>query len=162
VASSAATITNQNPSGAAADPNAYGWFNEICITSGFSTKLKRVVSYKIDNGSLGKCIIDVPKKIAGADCKDGGNSPNCPCLEYISGMSLAANEIDRNETPHEAGLCIDMPLPQLCPAINHNPVPNTNLSDQDYIQSSLNQIAYGTSTSQITNLVHISHKYQII
>jgi|GEM_PF-2919717 len=160
VASSAATITNKNPSGAAANPNAYGWFNEICITSGFSTKLKRVVSYKIANGSLGKCIIDVPKKIAGANCDAGGNSPNCPCLEYISGMSLAANEIDRNETPHEAGLCIEMPLPQLCPAINHNPVPNSSPSDPDYIQSSLNQTEYGASTSQITNLVHISHQYR--
>ena len=162
VASSAATITNQNPSGAAADPKAYGWFNEICITSGFSTKLKRVVSYKIDNGSLGKCIIDVSKKIAGANCDAGGNSPNCPCLEYISGMSLAADQIDRNETPHEAGLCIDMPLPQLCAAINHNPVPNSSPSDPDYIQSSLNQTEYGTSTSQITNLVHISHKYRAL
>jgi len=161
-ASSAATITNQNPSDAAANPKAYGWFNEICITSGFSTKLKRVVSYKIDNGSLGKCIIDVTKKIAGANCDDGGNSPNCPCLEYISGMSLAANEIDRNETPHEAGLCIDMSLPQFCQAINHNPVPNSSPSDPDYIQSSLNQTEYGTSTSQITNLVHISHKYRTL
>ncbi len=160
VASSAATITNQNPSGAAADPNAYGWFNEICITSGFSTKLKRVISYKIDNGSLGKCAIDFSKKIAGADCSAGGNAPNCPCLEYISEMSLTADQIDRNETPHEAGLCIDMPLPQLCPAINHNPVPNSSPSDPDYIQSSLNQIAYGTSISQITNLVHISHQYR--
>jgi hypothetical protein len=162
VSSSAATITNQNPSGAAANPKAYGWFNEICVTSGFSTKLKRVFSYKTSNGLLGKCVIDVSKKIAGDNCSDGGKSPNCPCLEYISGMSLDADQIDRNETPHEAGLCIDMPLPQLCAAINHNPVPNTNLSDQDYIQSSLNQIAYGTSTSQITNLVHISHKYRAL
>jgi hypothetical protein len=161
-ASSAATITNQNPSGAAANPKAYGWFNEICVTSGFSTKLKRVVSHKIANGSLGKCIIDVPNKIAGANCDAGGKSPNCPCLEYISGMGLDADQVDRNETPHEAGLCIDMPLPQLCAAINHNPVPNSSPSDPDYIQSSLNQTEYGTSTSQITNLVHISHKYRAL
>ena len=162
VASSAATITNQNPSGAVANPKAYGWFNEICITSGFSTKLKRVVSYNIDNGSLGKCIIDASKKIAGANCDAGGNSPNCPCLEYISGMSLAADQIDRNETPHEAGLCIDMPLPQLCAEINHNPVPNTDLTDLDYVQSSLNQTKYGNRTSQITDRVHISHKYRTL
>ena len=159
-ASSAATITNQNPSGAAANPNAYGWFNETCITSGFSTKLKRVISYKIANGLSGKCIIDVSKKIAGSDCSAGGKAPNCPCLEYISGMSLAADQIDRNETPHEAGLCIDMPLPQLCAEINHNPVPNTDLTDLDYVQSSLNQTEYGNSTSQITDLVHISHQYR--
>lgn len=161
-ASSAATITNQNPSGAAANPNAYGWFNETCITSGFSTKLKRVISYKIANGLSGKCIIDVSKKIAGSDCSTGGKAPNCPCLEYISGMSLAADQIDRNETPHEAGLCIDMPLPQLCAEINHNPVPNTDLTDLDYVQSSLNQTKYGNRTSQITDRVHISHKYRTL
>ena len=157
ISSATATITNQNPDGGGI-ANAYGWFNELCVTQGFQTKLKRVIAYRVDGGIRGKCIIASGST---GDCSAGGKSPNCPCLEYISGMSLAAGQIDRNETPHEAGFCINMPLPQLCPAINHNPTSNPNdPNDPNYVATSLNQATYGTSISQINSVVHISHQYR--
>ena len=158
--SSAATITNPNPAGSSSTPNVYGWFNEICITSGFKEKLRNVYAHKIDSGIMGQCIIDTNRQTPGADCSQGGKAPDCPCLEYIDGAPLSATQVNRTETLHEAGLCIDMPLPQLCPAINHNLVPNSDPNDSDYVASSLNQTAYGADTSQVSGVVHISHQYR--
>ncbi len=159
-ASDQATIINPNPSGSSGDSDAYGWFNELCITQGFEKKKRRVVAKLTDNGLTGKCVIDEARKKVGADCSAGGKKPDCPCLEFVSGVSLGTDRYYRLETSHEAGLCIDVPLPQVCPAINHNPIPNSDKNDLDYITSSLLKTAYGTTTSQITDVVHISHKYR--
>ncbi|MBU6140029.1 MAG: hypothetical protein KGP29_00525 [Proteobacteria bacterium] len=155
--SNQATVYNPNPSGATGDNDAYGWFNELCITQGFEQQKKRVVAKLTDNGVMGKCVID---GVTAADCSAGGKKPDCPCLEYVNGTSLAADQYDRLETSHEAGLCIDIPLPQVCPAINHNLIPNTIEGDENYIYSSLLQEHYGNDTSQSTNVVHISHRYR--
>lgn len=150
-----ATITNTNPSGAAADPNAYGWFNEICISSGFESKLKDVIAYRFNSGLKGKCKIDTA--ISTGDCSAGGNGKTCFCIERVAGViepNANANppETYRKKTPHEAGLCVDMPLPKSCPAISYggesDPVQNY------YIDSSLNNNAYGNSLGQ----VHTSHQ----
>ncbi len=156
-----ATITNMNPSGAAADTSAYGWFNEICISSGFSAKINRVYAYLTTTGVTGKCVIDESKKTPGANCSAGGKKPDCPCLKYIEGTSIAGT-YDRDETAHEAGLCIDLPLPQLCPAINHNPYPNSNVNDPDYIATSLGFSSYGTSLTQSASVVNLSHRIRSV
>lgn len=156
-----ATITNMNPDASAGDPNAYGWFNELCIVSGFESKLKKVVARITSSGVMGKCVIDEARKTAGANCSAGGKKPDCPCLEYVEGITtLTSNQYFRDETAHEAGLCIDMKLPQLCPAISHNPSPNSDPNDYDFVASSLGNTAYGTALSQINGVVHLSHRYR--
>ncbi len=106
--------------------NTYGWFDEICISSGFETKLKKVVAYKTTEGSnlidsvKGKCIIDTSKSRAGVDCSAGGKAPDCVCLEAVDGITISTNQVVRLATPREAGLCVDLPLPQSCAAITYS------------------------------------------
>jgi hypothetical protein len=111
--------------------NAYGWFNEICISSGFETKLQDIIAYRVYDQNnnptsiKGKCVIDVVAS-TGA-CTDGGKpatggvGDNCICLKYIDDITtpVAANQIVRKQTAREAGLCSDIPTPQLCPAISY-------------------------------------------
>lgn len=156
-----ATITNTNPSSEIIDPEAYGWFDEICITSGFSTKIDRVYAYLTSTGVTGKCVIDYVNKKPGANCSSGGKKPDCPCLKYIEGTSITGT-YDRDETAREAGLCIDLPLPQLCPAINHNPYPNSNVSDPNYVATSLGFSSYGTSLTQSASVVNLSHRIRSV
>lgn len=107
--------------------NAYGWFNEICISSGFNTKLRDVLAYKVfDNKGIeipsikGKCIIDAARSLnGGAACTDGGKAPNCICLDATN-ITPNANQVIRKETPREAGLCVDITTPAMCPAISYN------------------------------------------
>lgn len=105
--------------------NTYGWFDEICISSGFENKLKQVVAYKANEGGnyvdsiKGKCVINTAASKSGVDCSAGGKAPDCVCLEATSGMSISQNQVIRLQTPREAGLCVDLPLPSNCPAITY-------------------------------------------
>lgn len=157
----AATITNTNPSNAAGDPYAYGWFNEICISSGFENKLKDVIAYRKD-GIRGKCVISgaSPYLTDGnpaTNCDAGGKAPNCLCVERVADVvepneAGSPPETYRKQTPHEAGLCVDMPLPQTCSAIDYNP--GASGVDPDYIVFSLNNNSYGTTAGT----VHTTHQ----
>lgn len=155
------TVTNMNDAGS--HPTAYGWFNEICITKGFETKLKRILALKYPGG-MGKCRIDNTKKTPGANCNAGGKKPDCPCQEYVDGYDTAADEEMRLETPHEAGLCVDIPLPKTCAPIDYNPNQNPDQDDPEYVSSSLGNSSYSSgyssNQSDITNLVHLSHKFR--
>lgn len=146
------------------DPNLYGWHNEMCITKGFETKLKNVLAYQI-NGAMGKCVIDnaSPYLTDGnpaTNCDNGGKAPNCLCAESEEGVELAAGLEDRLETPREAGLCIDIPLPQTCAAIDYNQSQNNDVTDLEYISTSVGNNSYGTSVTDINGKVHISHRYR--
>jgi hypothetical protein len=157
---SSSTITNPNPSGAPADPRAYGWFNEICISGGFDTKLKRVIAEKMSSGVMGKCLIDPnsPYIIDGdnsTNCNAGGKAPNCLCLVALDGVEIGDNQEKRRQTAHEAGLCVDMPLPKLCPAIDYNLSPNSDDTDLEYVAHSLNKTFYDSADA-----VHLSHQYR--
>ncbi len=140
----------------------YGWFNELCITKGFERKLKRIIAYKLDDNTKGKCRVDLPKP--GANCIAGGKAPDCPCAIAVDEDSAGVGEIIRPETPHEAGLCIDMPLPKTCSPIDYNPEQNLDLADLEYVASSIGQISYGlgysSSLFDISNVVHLSHKFR--
>jgi hypothetical protein len=148
-----------------AQDNYYGWFNEICLTKGFNHKLKTIYAYKISTQN-GKCIVDTAKATPGADCSAGGKMPNCPCTEYVLGYTPdniqsidAINRVERMETPHEAGLCIDIPFPKTCRAINYLTVNNTaNPDDRFFITSSTNKLIEATY-NDLTG-VHTSHKYR--
>lgn len=148
-----------------AQDNYYGWFNEICLTKGFNHKLKTIYAYKISTQN-GKCIVDPAKATPGADCSAGGKMPNCPCTEYVLGSTPAhihsinaINRLERLETPHEAGLCIDIPLPKTCRAISYLPGINTaNPDDKFFITSSINKLV-GATYNDSTG-VHTSHKFR--
>lgn len=157
---SSSTITNPNPSGAQVDSRAYGWFNEICISGGFETKLKRIIAEKIGSGVMGKCLIDSTSPYLtdnnnNTNCDAGGKAPNCLCLVALDDVEIGDNQEKRRQTAHEAGLCVDMPLPQLCPAIDYNLNPNSDVTDLEYVVHSLNKTFYDSTTG-----VHLSHKYR--
>ncbi|MBU6338826.1 MAG: hypothetical protein KGQ36_02515 [Rickettsiales bacterium] len=113
--------------------NAYGWFDEICISSGFETKLKDIVAYKVFDGSnkevpsiTGKCVIDTVHSLnGGIGCTKGGKAPDCICLD-ANGVVLDPNNADdarkiiRKQTLREAGLCVDLPIPNKCFPITYN------------------------------------------
>lgn len=153
------TITNTNPNGEVASPTAYGWFNEICFVSGdktdsFNSGLKQVLAYKTSSeGVKGKCIT-----VEGsARCPNGGKAPNCNCIIANDNTVVDTDKEIRTQTNREAGLCVDMPLPQTCPAIDYNPT-STLPSDPEYIYSSLNFNSYGATQNDINSVVHVSHQ----
>ena len=135
----------------------YGWFNEICISSGFESKLYNTISHIVPDGQKGKCIIDInsPYLTDGdnsTNCDAGGKAPNCLCTRFTT--PEAGQEV-RQVTAREAGLCVDIAIPQTCPAIDYTP----NLDSPDnHVNSSLGQNSYGSTSSQINNVVHISHQ----
>lgn len=143
------------------DKNAYGWFNEICIVSGFNGKLKNVVTLIPKNTlNLGKCVISplspyLNDNDSKTNCDNGGLAPNCLCLEAPDeNFTTTAGQIVRKQTAREAGLCIDMPIPQLCPAIDYNLNPNiTDINDSEYINQSLGKTSYNNNGG-----VHLSHQ----
>lgn len=101
--------------------NAYGWFNEICVSSGFETKLQNVIAHKVDDPSImGKCVIDTSASTG--TCADGGKPAesgsamdNCICVQSNNlGALDPALYYVRKQTNREAGLCIDIPIPQQC------------------------------------------------
>lgn len=138
---------------------AYGWFNELCIVSGFETKLGQVVAYKI--GTIdGKCLIDGSRKDPSLDCSEGGNAAKgCYCKEYQSGMPINQNEILRSKTPREAGLCIDIPKAKICPAISFTDR-GENHPDQYYVTHSLGKDRDETSDDGYNDIdgVHLYHQ----
>jgi hypothetical protein len=143
----------------------YGWFNEICISSGFKTRLKNIIAHSLPNGLKGKCRINTLSPYltdgnSNTNCDSGGKAPNCLCVEAIDDIEPPAGYEVREETLREAGLCADIPLPETCPAINYNQPPNSNQNDQFYVESSVNKTSYGANISEITNKVHISHRYR--
>ncbi len=136
------------------DPKAYGWFNEICIVKGFEDKLKTIIAYKSASG-LGKCQIDVAKSTYSSSVCNagGGKAPYCTCSEFIPGMELPADQVARLETPREAGLCIDIPLPKFCPALDYTP---TNSGD-DFVTSSIANSHTNAAYNDATG-IHTSHQ----
>ncbi len=140
---------------AIADNDAYGWFNEMCIVSGFSDKLLQKLIYrKITSASnvKGKCLA-VPKSSLSSvtstnlqtlanSCPRGGDGVNCICVDATSAIS--GYTID-NPTPHEAGLCISIPTPKVCSAVNYG--------GDSYNSSSLDGSAY-TSSGGTVNIQH--------
>ncbi len=138
-----------------ATDNAYGWFNEVCINEGFA-KPKRVVAHKVLNGAIrGKCVVDNTISAKSEDCLKGGNvSKDCYCFDakdydisYL-GINNVLYEI-RYETPREAGLCIDMPRPKICPATSY---PLNSNQDDIYFTG----IEYGLNSDEISD-IHESH-----
>ncbi len=147
------------------NPNLYGWFNEICIISGFEHKLKEVVAHQVSNNK-GKCLIDLARSPYELDsdpntnCDSGGKAPNCLCVEAVGGVIPAQGFEIRQETFREAGLCVDIPIPQTCSAIDYNQSPNPDINDIEYVLSSVNNSVYGLNTGDINGKVHISHRYR--
>jgi len=157
--SSGSTIYNSNPNAVIADPLYYGWFNEICVVSGFENKLTNVVAKVTGNSFMGKCLISAVSPYLtdnnpATNCDAGGFAPNCLCVEAPDGYLTNTGEVVRKKTPREAGLCTDMPLPQFCLAINHNQNPNSDTTDIDYVRSSVGKMSYGGSG------VNVSHQYR--
>lgn len=115
--------TSTTPSTTTTLTKAYGWYNEICISSGFDSKLKDIVAYRAMNGSnpvdsvMGKCVIN--SALSKGTCANGGKPPECICLDYVNSMTIDANQIVRKQTLREAGLCIDIPTPGMCPVIKY-------------------------------------------
>ncbi len=138
-----------------ADTDAYGWFNEMCIVSGFSDKLSQKLIYrKITSASnvKGKCLA-VPKSSLSSvnsanlqtlanSCPRGGDGVNCICIDATTAIS--GYTID-NPTPHEAGLCISIPTPKVCSSVNYG--------GDSYNSSSLGGSAY-TSSGGTVNTQH--------
>ena len=169
-ASDSDTILSSDPNITNSNSLAYGWFNEICIVSGFENKLRTIVANNPGNGVKGKCLVDpaspyLTDGLSSTNCNDGGRAPNCLCIESIDENDLTADQLARKETPREAGLCIDIPLPQKCSAINFMLTPNPDTTDPDYITYSLNNSTYGTSFSNYgsgVNKVHLIHQYRTL
>lgn len=157
--SSNISIYNLPASRLSADPKLYGWYNELCIVSGFESKLKDIVAYSLPDNKRGKCIVDplspyLTDSDPNTNCDDGGFAPNCLCIEAPEGYVTSSGEVIRKETPREAGLCVDMPVPKTCLAINYNPNPNLiDPNDPDYAISSLGKMNYNDY-----NGVHSSHQ----
>ncbi len=158
---SISNIYDINPNKENIDPKIYGWYNEICAISGFNTKLKDVIAYSLPNNILGKCKISplspyLQDSNPNTNCDDGGFAPNCLCVEAVDGYKTVDGEVIRKETQREAGLCVDMPKPKICPAIIYDLSLNqSNVADPHYIMHSLGKNEYNDF-----NGVHISHKYR--
>ncbi|MFT6258978.1 MAG: hypothetical protein ACJA0S_000962 [Rickettsiales bacterium] len=118
--------------------NSYGWFSEICITKdGFRDGEKRIIAHKTVNGFMGKCLIDNIKSLSSANCNEGGKAPNCFCVDYVDGVTIDEDSFEiREQTAREAGLCLDVPMPKICDAIDYLPN-STDDNDPDFIPSSI-------------------------
>ena len=143
ITSPAASLIDQANSSAPSS-NAYGWYNELCIVSGFSTKLGKVYGNDDNGGTgIGKCKLATG---TAATCPNGGNAAvaGCACLDASSGTPITGYTI-RNQTAREAGLCVDLPTPQICPSYNYG--------SDSYNASSLDGTSY-TSSGGTVNLQH--------
>ncbi len=152
----AGTIDTSSGKPSIANDHAYGWFNEICITEGFESRLKNIVAYLSDNSfGRGKCVIN--PDISGSNCESGGNaSRGCYCLDaqFATTQDLVSDGLEvRKQTPREAGLCVDIPYPKVCPAINFgDSIKNLNGSD-----ISIDKTIYDNTIG-----VHESHRNRTI
>ncbi len=140
-----ANVINPNPNNLEGNKYLYGWFNELCIVSGFERKTRQVVAHGMANNLLGRCELDPNSPYEKDDgnpntnCNDGGKAPNCICLEYNPDIRYKEGRIRREETPHEAGLCIEMPTLKTCNPVNYNPNKNQHDPyDLEYVKKSLN------------------------
>jgi hypothetical protein len=147
-----------------ADPqnNYYGWFNEVCAIDGFNHLTRQVYAYKI-SGFNGKCVV-MPPYNANAECAVGGKMPNCPCTLYdpnlptpshISSMN-PLTITTRNETYHEAGLCIDISTALACPSIDYVERYQPPANDPFFILQALGKLS-STGYNNTTG-VHLSHQ----
>ncbi len=119
------------------DKQYSGWFNEICLTKSglehlFSRKV--VVYNKSGQGknSNSACVAKL------SSCNSGNNSVDCSCSDADginclcveadldgSGKSVLPNQYSnaqydlREKNPHEAGLCVNMPILKSCPALTY-------------------------------------------
>jgi hypothetical protein len=128
------------------DNNRYGWFNEICVVKGFESSLKMVLAYETVDGVLGKCIVEGGTYYDDKKCDAGGKAPYCVCKETgpeTGGLTR------RLQTPREAGLCIDIPLPKVCPAIYYG--------GDEHNESSIKNSVLNNNYNN-NNGVHLSHK----
>lgn len=147
-------------------PNRYGWFSEMCITQGFESKYKNIIAYKTVNGVPGRCIIDATKSAylndlnSATNCDAGGKAPYCVCVEAVQGEDLGSDYEVRKETPREAGLCMDMPIPKFCQAIDYTsvdgPTNDPNYTASSVVNSVANKIYSGAYSD--ANGVHTSHQ----
>lgn len=123
--SSSASLIDQTNSGNA-NSSIYGWFNELCIVSGFESKLKKVYAQDIptaysNSSTIGRC------KTVGGTCDTSGldnasqwgAGKTCDCLTYNPNLPIAGYSTSRTQTAREAGLCVDIPTPKICRAINY-------------------------------------------
>jgi len=139
--------------------NAYGWFNELCLVKGFGHDLKNIVAYQLPDELMGKCAISPNSPYLNdanpaTNCDEGGRAPNCLCVEAVDGFIPQEGFVIRKQTNREAGLCIDMPTPRLCPQIDFNTNPNIlDIDDPEYQQHSLGKMFYNDSSA-----VHSSHQ----
>ena len=150
ITSTEGTTIDQIMNPSAGDSNAYGWFNELCLTSGFEKKLMRVYNHITTTGVQGKCKLTTASQ-AKADCVTGGGNPRlgCYCEEFTTEDSSGNYTTgSRLQTAREAGLCIDMLLPKTCPAVNYY--------GDTYTDSSLNKTLYNDATG-----VHTSHQSRL-
>ncbi len=141
---SPATSLIDQANDSAPSSNAYGWYNELCIVSGFATKLGKVYGNNDNGGTgIGKCKLATGTS---ATCPNGGNAAvaGCACLDASSGLVITGYTI-RNQTAREAGLCVDIPTPQICPSYNYG--------GDSYNASSLDGTNY-TNASGTVNLQH--------
>jgi len=117
------------------DKQYSGWFNEICLTKSGLEHLfsKKVVVYN-KSGIQGKNS-DSACVAKSSTCKSGNCSCfdadgiNCLCVEANldgSGKSVLPNQYRdiskydlREKNPHEAGLCVNMPILKSCPALTY-------------------------------------------
>ncbi len=155
IASSSDSLIEQT-NATAADPAAYGWHNELCITSGFETKLKQVYHKSLTTGSgiasYGKCLLDSASsaksvcQVSNIAASDWGT--NCKCLTYDPGSPAPSgyNSQPRQQTAREAGLCIDIPTPKICSAINYG--------GDSFNASSIDGTSYTTTNGGTVNIKH--------
>lgn len=128
------------------DTNAYGWFNELCFVSGFESKLIQVYNATTPAG-IGKCKLtsSSPKTcLTTENTAENWANGTCKCLEYTGEPITGYDLTSRTQTPREAGLCVDLPIPKICPAINYG--------GDAYNAQSLNGTAYTPSGT-----VNINH-----
>lgn len=120
------------------DKRYSGWFNEICLTkSGLEHLFSRKVVVYNKSGIQGKnsdsaCVAKL------SSCNSGNNSVKCSCSDADginclcveadldgSGKSVLPNRYSnaqydlREKNPHEAGLCVNMPILKSCPALTY-------------------------------------------
>ena len=139
--------------------HAYGWFNEVCIATGYENKLKLVISRKLDDGITGKCIID--DTISDPNlCFEGGNPmKGCYCKEYTMQDIDDNTKIIRKQTYREAGLCIDIPKINRCGPIRFTDRAY-NEDDQYYTYSSLNKYRDSNTIDGYSNEIGVNSFHQ--